>query len=406
VTVFQVLLAAFNILLQRSTLQDDIVVGSPFAGREEMETEELIGFFVNTHALRTNLSGNPTFTELLARIREVTLGASAHQQAPLHHIVRALGADRNPAAHSLFQVVFGLQRDFAEGWSLPGMTANHVDMDNGGSKFDLAVLATEASRHWRLRFEYSSDLFDSATVERWGRQFRTLVENIIAEPCLHICEFALDTPEERRQGLARGLGLATPYERDLCVHEIFETQAAKNPASVALSWEDGQMTYSELNQRANLLAARLQEAGAGVDTVVGLCLERSTETIVCLLAILKTGAAYLPLDPANPKSRNAIMLEDAQARLVLTLGNVVSGNLEQSLCIDALNWPSEGKVRNAANTRRESQRCRLHYVHVRFNRPAEGSGCSASRHYPVGSTHRLYSVWIHRCFSAIGADFI
>ncbi len=220
-TVYQVLLAARNILLQRYTLQDDVVVGSPFSGRDDLETEDLIGFFVNTHALRTNLTGDPTFDELLNRLREVTLGATPRQQPPLHHIVRALEADRTIAAHSLFQVAFGLQRDFTEGWSLPGAAATHVDLDNSGSKFDLTVLATEGSREIRLRFEYSTDLFDTATVRRWARQFRVLVEGIVAERRRRISEYSLDTAEERRQWLPRGIGLITEYERDYCVHEIF-----------------------------------------------------------------------------------------------------------------------------------------------------------------------------------------
>jgi amino acid adenylation domain-containing protein len=353
-TVFQVLLAAFKILLQRCTLEDDIIVGSPFAGRDNLETEDLIGFFVNTHALRTKLAGDPPFGELLSRVREVTLAASAPQQPPLHHVVRALGSDRDLTAHSLFQVAFGLQRDFTEGWSLPGMTATRLDLDNGASKFDLTVLVTEASRQLRVRFEYSTDLFDAATVERWARQFRLLAESIVAEPWRHISEFAMDTPEERRQWLARGAGVVTPYERDACVHELFEAQAAKTPAAVALAWEDGEMSYGELNRRANVLAARLEKVGAGTDTVVGLCLERSMEMILGLLAILKTGAAYLPLDPANPRARNAIMQEDAQAGLVLTrdsLRGSVPAKWEQILCIDEQDWPSSRETVSCARRR-------------------------------------------------------
>jgi amino acid adenylation domain-containing protein len=353
-TVFHVLLAAFKILLHRCTLQEDIVVGSPFAGREEMETEDLIGFFVNTHALRTDLAGDPPFGQLLSRVREVALSASSHQKVPFHQIVRALGPDRNLTAQSLFQVVFGFQRDFSEGWSLPGIAATRLDLDNGASKFDLTVLVTDASRQVRVRFEYSTDLFDAATIERWARQFRTLAENIVAEPWRRISEFALDTPEERRHWLAQGAGIVTQYERDACVHEIFETQAAKTPSAVALAWEDGEMTYGELNHRANLIAARLEEAGAGVDAVVGLCLERSMEMIVSLLAILKTGAAYLPLDPANPSVRNAMMLEDAQARLVLTrdcLRGSVPSNCEQTLCIDEPDWPPRSQKANSVTGR-------------------------------------------------------
>lgn len=341
-TVYQILLAAFEILMQRYTLQDDIIIGSPFSGRDELETENLIGFFVNTQALRTNLAGNPAFDELLNRVREVTLGATLRQQPPLHHIVRALEADRTLAAHSLFQVAFGLQRDLTEGWSLPGMAATHVDLDNSGSKFDLTVLATEGSREIRLRFEYSTDLFDAATVQRWARQFRVLVEGIVAEPRRRISQYALDTAEERSQWLRRGIGLITEYERDYCVHEIFEAQAAQNPADAALGFEDCQMSYGELNNRANALAARLAAAGAGVNNVVGLCLERSMDMIIALLAILKTGAAYVPLDPANPRARHAVILEDAQACLIVTreqLRHAIPAPPDQIICIDMPDLP-------------------------------------------------------------------
>jgi amino acid adenylation domain-containing protein len=342
-TTFQILIAAFTVLLHRYTLQEDIVIASPFAGRDELETEELIGFFVNTHALRMDLSGDPSFGEFLGRVRDVCLSASLHQRTPFHHIVRAMGLERNLSAHPLFQVVFGLQKDFAEGWSLPGIRATRLDLDSGSAKFDLTVLVTESSRDLRVRLEYSTDLFDSITVERWARQFRLLVEGIVADPRRRISEYSLDTPAEREQILARSCGPVTAYERDSCVHEVFEAQVAKSPAAIALASGDAEMSYRELNHKANLLAARLEEAGASSGAVVGLCLERSMELIVGLLAILKTGAAYLPLDPGNPKARNAIMLEDAQASLVLTqkkLRAAMPLRAEQILCIDDRDWPS------------------------------------------------------------------
>lgn len=336
-TLFQILLAAFKILLRRYTLQDDIVVGSPFSGRDEVETEELIGFFVNTHALRTDLSGNPAFGELLRRVRQTAMEAAWRQQPPLHRIVRALEGERTLTAHSLFQTAFGLQRDFTESWSLPGITATHLDLDNGGSKFDLTVLATESSRELQFRFEYSVDLFDAATVRRWARQFRLLAEGIAAQPWRRISEYSIDPPEERRRWQTQGLGLVTEYERDSCVHEIFEAQAATNPEAVALVCGNVEMSYGELNRRADSLAARLASAGAGPDQFVALCLERSLEMIVALLAILKTGAAYVPLDPANPTARHAVILQDAQVRLVLTREQwrgTIPAPSEQILCID------------------------------------------------------------------------
>jgi aspartate racemase len=352
-TVFRILLAAFNVLLQRWTMQDDIVVGCPFAGRQEMETEGLIGFFVNTQPLRTDLSGDPAFGQLLLRICEVMAGASLHQDTPLHHIIRALGTERKLNAPPLFQAVFGLQDDFTENWSLPGITATRVDLDSGTAKFDLTVLATQTSRNLRIRFEYNTALFDAATVARWARQFRILVEGIVADPHRRISEYPLTTPEERRELLALGNPPPAAYERDRCLHEIVEAQAASTPEAIALAFEGQQMSYGELYRRANRLAARLKEAGAGQGVVVGLCLDRSMEMIVAILAILKSGAAYLPLDHTMPRSRVAFMLEDAGAALVLTRQNLreaIPAGKQTILCVDNPDWPT-----GAAATRSTAQ---------------------------------------------------
>ena len=337
-TVFRILFSAFNILLQRYTLQDDIVVGTPFAGRDDTETEDLIGFFVNTHALRTNLAGDPTFVELLGRVREASLGAALHEQTPFRQIVRALETGRNGSANPLFQVVFGLQSDFTEDWSLPGIEARRVNLDSGSSKFDLTVLATASSSGCELRFEYNSDLFDAATVERWSKQFGVLLSEIVAEPARRISAFALDTAEERRRFLARGAGTAAAYERDSCVHEIFARQAEQTPSAVALSCEGRQIIYGEVDHRANMWAARLAAAGVNTGAVVGLCLERSWEMIVGMLAILKAGGAYLPVDPTGPRARNEMILADGRVNVVLTRErwrDAVSGMGAAILCIDA-----------------------------------------------------------------------
>ena len=341
-TTFRILLASFAVLLQRYSLQDDIVLGSPFAMRDELETEGLIGFFVNTLALRMDLSGDPTFTELLRRVSEVTMGANLHQRTPLHHIVRALGQDRNLSAHALFQAVFGWQKDFEEGWSLPGIEARRMDIDNGTSKFDLTMLVTEGAHDLRIRVEYSADLFARTTIERLGRQFRILVEGVMADPSRHISEYSLDTAEEQKRALKWGIGAVREFERDSCVHEIFEAQAAHNSSAVALAWGDEKISYDELNHRANLLAARLEKAGARTDTIVAICLDRSMELIVGLLAILKTGSGYLPLDPAIPNSRKAIMLADTEAELILTrekFRSSIPARRDQILSLDNADWP-------------------------------------------------------------------
>jgi len=327
-TTFRILVAAFNVLLQRYTLQDDIIVGTPFAGRGDTETEDLIGFFVNTHALRTNLAGNPTFRELLERVGEATLGATVHEQTPFLQIVRSLQAGRSANTNALFQVAFGLQNDFTEGWSAPGIQATRVNLDSGASKFDLTVLVTASNGGCELRFEYNTDLFDASSVERWSRQFHTLVADIIKDPSRRVAAFALDTAAEQRRLLKWGEGTVAEYERDLCVHEIFEKQARKTPSAVALAWQDEEMTYGELDRRANVLAARLAEAEVKSGAIIGLCVERSAEMIVGMLGILKAGAAYLPIDPANPRTRNEMMLTDARVHLILTtekLRDAVSG---------------------------------------------------------------------------------
>ncbi|HEY3854000.1 MAG TPA: amino acid adenylation domain-containing protein [Verrucomicrobiae bacterium] len=348
-TTFRVLLASFAVLLQRYSLQDDIVIGSPFAGRDELETEGLIGFLVNTLALRIDLSGDPTFTELLRRVGGVTMSANLHQRTPLHHIVRELGRDRNLSAHTLFQAVFGWQKDFEEGWSLSGIEARRVEIDNGTSKFDLTMLVTEGAHDLRIRVEYSVDLYERRTIERLGRQFRMLVEGVIVDPSRHISEYPLDTAEEQKQVLEWGIGAVREFEKDSCVHEIFEAHAARNPSAVALAWGDEKISYDELNHRANLLAARLQQAGARAETNVAICLDRSMELIVGLLGILKMGAAYVPLDPVIPSSRKAVMLEDAQAEFVLTLEKFrssIPARRDQILSLDDSNWPSN---RNAVS---------------------------------------------------------
>lgn len=337
-TVFRVLLTAFNILLQRLTLQDDIIAGCPFAGREEVETEGLIGFFANMQALRTDLQKDPIFPDLLRSAGEVALGAS-FQQTPLTQIVKALGT------RSLFQVVFGYQDDFTENWTLPGIHATRMDLDSGTAKFDLTVLVTEMSRDLRIRLEYKTALFDAATVTRWAGQYRTLVEGILRDPRRRISEYPLTTPEEGRKLLELGNPPPAADEADRCVHELFEAQAASTPEAIALVFEGETMSYAELNAAANRLAAKLKEAGAGPGVVTGLCLERSMEMIVAILAILKSGAAYLPLGYSLPKARLSFMLEDAGAALVLTrqsLYEYIPAGERTIHCIDEPVWPTRG----------------------------------------------------------------
>jgi aspartate racemase len=317
-TLFMTLLAAFNVLLRRYSRQDDIVIGSPISGRDRPETEGLIGMFVNTLTLRTDLSGDPTFLELLKRVRETTLGAYEQREMPIEKLVEELRLERRAGHHPLFQVVLGLQQDFAEDWTLPELTGTRIELDSGTAKFDWTLLFTETKEGLRLRFEYSTELFDAGTVDRFVHQFELLLAGIIASPEKRLSEFDLLSPQEKQALLRDQNPTATPVERDHRVHEIFGARAKAEPSAIALIFDGQEMTYAELNRRANQLARRLQGAGVGSGMPVGICLDRSPEMIIAMLAILKAGGAYVPLDRTYPKERIEFMLSDSRAKVAVT----------------------------------------------------------------------------------------
>jgi amino acid adenylation domain-containing protein len=318
VTLFMTLLAAFQTLLYRYTQQSDIVVGSPIANRNRHEIEGLIGFFVNSLVLRTNLSGSPTFLELLSRVREVALGAYAHQDLPFEKLVEELHPERNLSHHPLFQVAFSLQNTPIEALELPGLTLSHIDFDNPSAKFDLEFHLWESPEALRGQVIYSTDLFDDATITRMLGHFQTLLEGIVANPEQSLCELPLLTAAERQQLLIDWNNTRRDYPQNQYFHQLFEAQVELTPDAIALIFENQQLTYRELNIRANQLAHHLQQLGVVPDVLVGICIERSLEMIVGLLGILKAGGAYLPLDPSYPQERLNFMLEDAQISLLLT----------------------------------------------------------------------------------------
>lgn len=338
-TLYRVLLAGFAVLLERYTRQDDLIIGAPFAGRAEVETEELIGYFVNVLPLRIDLRGDPSFTDLLKRTADLTLGASMHQAIPLKRVISAMGSVRGLERNAVFPVALGLQGDFAADWSLPGITATRLELDSGASRFDFTVLATDSRDGLRFRFEYNTDLFSAATVARLAKQYQLLLENIVAAPRRRISEFTLTNPQERSALCSAGRGEPAPYERDRCIHEIFEAESAKTPEAVALVFGGECVTYAQLNERADRLAGRLRAFGLGIGEPVGIYLDRSIEMIVALLAVMKAGGAYLPLDRSYPPERLAFMIEDSQTRLVLTRSEftgTLSGSAVQWLCVDAV----------------------------------------------------------------------
>ena len=329
VTLFMTLLAAFQTLLYRYTQQDDIAVGSPIANRNRSEIEGLIGFFVNSLVLRTNLSGNPTFRELLSRVREVALGAYAHQDLPFEKLVEELHPERHLNQNPLFQVVFALQNAPMEALELPGLTLSPLQfVDTQTTRFDLEFHLWEPTRNNGLGLDssdgisgfvvYSTDLFDAATITRMLGHFQTLLEGIVANPEQRLADLPILSEAERHQLLVAWNNTQVDYPENHCIHQLFEAQVEQTPDAIALVFEDQQVTYRELNNRSNKLAHYLQKQGVGAEVLVGLCVERSVEMVVGMLGILKAGGAYVPLDPTYPPERLSFMLEDAQVSVLLT----------------------------------------------------------------------------------------
>ncbi|HET6364287.1 MAG TPA: amino acid adenylation domain-containing protein [Nitrospirota bacterium] len=339
VTLFMTLLAAFQTLLHRYTGQDDVIVGSPIANRNRLEIEGLIGFFVNTLVFRTDLSGNPTFRELLVRVREVALGAYTHQDLPFEKLVEELRVSRDLSYNPLFQVMFVFQNAPMEPLQLSsGLKLEPFEAETDTAKFDFTLELSEEAGGLTSSIEYNTDLFDSDTIERMAGHFQTLLEGIAANPNARLSELPLLMEAERNLLLVEWNKTRTAYPREKCIHELFEEQVGRSPDAVALVFEDQQLTYLELNRRANQLAHYLRKLGVGPEVPVGICMERSLDMVVGLLGILKAGGAYVPLDASYPKERLAFIVEDSRITVLLTQRRMVpaipTGTLK-ALCLDA-----------------------------------------------------------------------
>jgi amino acid adenylation domain-containing protein len=317
-TLFMISLAAYQVLLSRWSGEHDIVVGSPIAGRANRELEGLIGFFVNTLALRSDLSGNPTFRQLLERVKEGTLGAYAHQDLPFEVLVKELRPDRNLSRQPIFQVALVLQNYPEERLELPGLTWTLADTASVTTHFDLTLYLYEASNKLSGCFDYATDLFDAGTIGRMAGHLRALLEGIVANPDCPINQLPMLSEAEEEQLLVDWNATAAPYPYERCVHDLFAEQVERTPEATALVFGDTLVSYAELNSRANQLARYLRNQGVCPDQVVGVCVERSVEMVVSLLGILKAGGAYVPLDPNYPVERLRYMLEDAAPQVILT----------------------------------------------------------------------------------------
>ncbi|MDF5729623.1 MAG: amino acid adenylation domain-containing protein [Rhizonema sp. PD38] len=318
VTLFMTLLAAFQTLLYRYTGQDDIVVGITISGRNRDEIEGLIGFFVNTLVMRTDLSGTSSFREILNRVREVALGAYANQDLPFEQLVEKLQPERNLSHTPLFQVMFQLQNTPTTTLALPGLTLSPLEFDKETAKFDLTLCMVEKEQQLLGILVYNTDLFDAATIHRMLGHFQTLLSSIVANPDQQISKLSIISEEERHQLLIEWNKTQVDYPQNQCIHELFEAQVKRSPDAIAVVFEDQQLTYQELNQRANQLAHHLRSLGVRPEVLVGICVERSLDMVIGLLGILKAGGAYVPLDPSYPKERLAFMLENAQPIVLLT----------------------------------------------------------------------------------------
>ena len=348
VSLFMTLLAAFQTLLYRYTGQEDIAIGSPIANRHRSELEGLIGFFVNSLVMRSDLSGNPTFRELLERVRNVALEAYMHQDLPFEKLVEELEPQRDLSRNPLFQVAFALQNAPMQPLELLGLTLEPTKLELGSTRFDLEVHLWEPTHGLRSLWQsqsglsgfisYNTDLFDRDRINRLVGHFQTLLEGIVANPDARLSDLPLLTTAEHQQIFTEWMrsplnkgGNQTPLPevpllkgdnggsmQELCFHQIFEAQVEYAPKAIAIVSDQGALTYRELNQKADRLAQTLIKMGVQADSLIGLCVERSADMLIGILGILKAGGAYVPLDPNYPSDRLHFMLTDTQVSILLT----------------------------------------------------------------------------------------
>ncbi|MFM0286805.1 non-ribosomal peptide synthetase [Paraburkholderia megapolitana] len=319
-STYMVVLAAYSLLLSRYSNQQDIVVGSPIANRRSSMTEPLIGFFANTLALRVDLSGNPTFDELLARVKRVALDGYSRQEIPFEQVVESLKLERNLGRTPIFQVMFAYEKVPANGPTFPGLSVTPVSVETFTAKFDLTLYMQDSDSGLAGALEYNTDLFDAATIERMAQHFRNLLDAVVEGSNQPLNGLSLLSDAERDVLTVEWNSTGTDFGADAeqPLHRLFEQQVERTPEAIAAVYEGASLTYAELNVRANRLAHRLIELGVVPDALVGVSMERSLDMIVALLAVLKAGGAYVPVDPDYPADRVRFMIDNAQLRWLLT----------------------------------------------------------------------------------------
>jgi amino acid adenylation domain-containing protein len=338
-TPFMVLMAGFQTLLSRYTGQDDVVVGTPIANRNRAEVEELIGLFANTLPMRARLDGDPTFRELIGRVKDVALGAYAHQDMPFERLVEELRPERSLGYNPLFQVVFSLQNAPRPSFQLPGLQLKPLGaLSNISAKFDISVFLFEAADGLQGKVEYNTELFDADTVERMTQHYRVLLDGATSYPDTRISKLPLLTPEERQKILVDWNSTQADYPKDSCLHELIAEQARLAPERIAAQSGSSRMSYGELHERSNQLGRYLQQFGVGPDTPVGLMVSRTPDLLIAILGILKAGGAYVPLDPIYPKDRISTILRESGSALVVTdqtLAETLPDSIASQVFIDS-----------------------------------------------------------------------
>jgi amino acid adenylation domain-containing protein len=336
-TLFMTILGAFAVLLSRYSRQSQVVIGSPVANRNRPEIEPLIGFFINLLALPIELSGNPTFLELLQRVRQTSLNAYAHQELPFNQLVEALQPARNQSHSPLFQVMFVLQNAPGEPLQLPDLNITSLPIETGTTKYDLTLILTETASGMMAELEYSSVLFDRSTMQRFIGHLLVLLEGIVSNPQARLSDLPILTAAEQHQLLVEWNDTQVSYPQDQCIHQLFEQQVERTPDAIAVVFEGTKLTYRELNNRANQLAHYLQSLGVKPDSLVGISVNRSLEMVIGLLAILKAGGAYVPLDPSYPADRVAYILSNSEANCLLTTSDLLATLPQEEtrfICLD------------------------------------------------------------------------
>ena len=342
VTLFMTLLATFQVVFMRSSGQTDLVLGVPVANRSRTEVEDLLGYFVNTLALRTDLSGNPSFHQLLMQVRDMTLQAYAHQDISFEQVIQSLQIERSASYTSLFQVMFSMQNAAPSTLEAGGLSWGPMELVSTSARFDLTFEAQEREDGLQIRIEYNTSLYQASTIERLLSHWHVLLQSIIEDSTQPVEALPMLTEDERHQLLETWNETTVAYPNYTTLCQLFEEQAARRPHATAVTSIDGTLSYQELNAKANQLARTLHKRGVETETLVGICMDRSTEMLVALLSILKAGGAYVPIDPTYPADRIAYMLEDSQAQCLLTqhhLLPLLSSTAATIICLDR-EWDS------------------------------------------------------------------